>query len=362
MKQRLKNIISATKSLGADALLITQPANRRYASNVLSSTGMVLLTVQGDAYFLVDSRYVETAEKNAGPLGYKIIMTMMEYSTYYTAINKLIQKHGIKSLAIENLFISLSEYEGFRDNLQCELVPAGDTIDMLREVKSPEEIEKLTKAQRIAERALHETLDIFHLGMTEREFGAELVYRIFKYGAEALAFNPLILSGGNASMPHGRPSDKAIAEGELLLMDFGATYQGYFSDMTRTVAIGYATDEMYQVYNTVLAAHYAGIHALKPGAIGWEVDAAARKIIDDSGLEGCYGHGLGHSVGLDGRILLRAKRGSKVMFSEGNTITVEPGIYIPGKIGCRIEDIMWLSPKGTVSLATFPKDELIIVK
>lgn len=362
MQKRLETIISTIKTLGADAILLTQPANRRYASNVLSSAGMVLLTTQGNAYFLVDSRYVETAEKNAGPLGYEIVMTMMEYSTYYTAINQLLKKHGIRRLAIENLFISLSEYEGFQQNLQCELVPAGDAIDMLREVKTPEEVEKLTKAQRIAERALRETLGIFKLGMTEREFGAELAYRIFKYGAEALAFNPLILSGANASMPHGRPSDKVIGEGELLLMDFGATYQGYFSDMTRTVAIGYATDEMYQVYNTVLSAHYAGIKALKPGAVGSEVDAAARKVIADSGLDGCYGHGLGHSVGLDGRILLRAKRGSTAVFQEGNTITIEPGIYIPGKIGCRIEDILWLSPNGTTSLAEFPKDELMIIK
>lgn len=362
MTSKVEKIISAIQALKADAILITQPANRRYASNVLSSAGMVLLTAQGERYFLVDSRYVETAEKNAGPLGYEIIMTMMESDTYYRAINELIRKHGIKQLAIENLFISLAEYEGFRDNLQCALVPADNAVDMLREVKSVDEVENLTKAQRIAETSLWETLDSFKKGMTEREFAAELIYRIFKHGAEALAFNPLILSGANASMPHGRPSDKVIAEGELLLMDFGATYQGYFSDMTRTIAIGYATDEMYQVYNTVLAAHYAGIQALKPGAVGSEVDAAARKVIEESGLDGCYGHGLGHSVGLDGRILLRAKRGSSAVFSEGNTITIEPGIYIPDKVGCRIEDILWLSPAGTVSLAEFPKQELMILK
>lgn len=362
MNARVEKIISLINEANAEAILITQPANRRYASNVLSSCGMVLLTAQGERYFLVDSRYVETAEKNAGPLGYEVIMTMMEYDTYYVAINQLLRKHGIQRLAIENLFVSLAEYEGFRDNLQCELMPLDNKLDMLREVKTVDEVEKLTKAQRIAEKALWDTLGVFKLGMTERDFASELIYRIFKYGAETLAFNPLILSGGNASMPHGRPSDKVIAEGELLLMDFGATYDGYFSDMTRTVAIGHATDEMYQVYNTVLAAHYAGIQALKPGAIGNEVDAAARRVIEESGLEGCYGHGLGHSVGLDGRILLRAKRGSNAVFSQGNTITVEPGIYLPGKIGCRIEDILWLSPEGTVSLAQFPKNELMIIK
>ena len=359
MTSRIERIISVIHASGADALLITQPANRRYASNVLSSAGMVLITADGDRYFLVDSRYTETAEKNAGPLGYKVIDANAEY---FSPLNELIKKHNIKSIAIENLYISLAEYNDFRLHLQCELVDVNDQIDMLREVKSPDEVECLVKAQRIAEQALYETLDIFHIGMTERDFASELVYRIFKYGAEALAFNPLILSGPNASMPHGRPSDKVITEGELLLMDFGATYQGYFSDMTRTVAIGYATDEQYEVYNTVLAAHYSGIKALKPGAVSRDVDAAAKKIIADSGLPGCYGHGLGHSVGLDGRILLRAKAGCDSVFQTGNTITIEPGIYIPGKIGCRIEDIMWLSPEGTVSLAKFPKDELLIIK
>ena len=358
---RIENLTNVINTLGADALLITHSDNRLYASGFISSRGMVFVTKDADAYYLTDSRYLEAAEKELTDKGFMLADTTLGFNS---VINDLIKKHGVKSLAVEDMHLSLSEYRDFCDNLCAELVFAGDKVDRLRAFLTVGDKNALRYAQSLAEKALSETIAGFKIGMTEKQLEAELVYHMYMNGADDLSFKPEIISGANASMPHGNPSDKPIVSGDILFMDFGLVKNGYWSDMTRCFAVDYAADEVSEVYYTVLKAQNAAIDAFKPGMRGKEVDAVARNVIMSSGLDGCYRHALGHGIGLLGAApTCLANSQSEDIMQEGNCITFEPGIYQPGKLGCRIEDIVWLGPDGTKeNLTRFPKDKLVVLR
>ena len=198
-------------------------------------------------------------------------------------------------------------------------------------------------AQRIAEKALTDILNEIRPGVTEKEIAARLQYLMLHYGAEDKSFDPIVVSGPNGSLPHGVPSEKVIQAGEFVTMDFGCIYHGYCSDMTRTVAVGSVTDEMRQVYDTVLQAQLAGIAAARAGATGKAVDGAARDIIRQAGYGPCFGHSFGHKP-----------------LPAGAVISAEPGIYLPGKLGVRIEDVLYLTPEGCQNLTLAPKELVIL--
>lgn len=362
MEERIGKIAKAVEKLGADAVLITTDNNRLYAaSGFMASRGMVFITASGAACYLTDSRYLEAAERELIERGFTL-----EDNTLGSldGLNNLIRRHGVKRLAVEDLHMTMGEYEGYRTALQAELVSAGMAIDQLRAFLTPQDRDELAHAQALAEKSLAETLEIFRTGMTERQLEAELIYRMYLNGADDLSFKPEIISGANASMPHGNPSDKPIVEGDALVMDFGLVKNGFWSDMSRTFAVGYATEELEKVYYTVLGAQEKAIASYSIGISGKELDAVARSYIEDSGLAGCYQHALGHGIGLLGAApLALANRTSDTVFQPGNTITVEPGIYQPGKLGCRIEDIVWLGENSEkVNITHFPKDKLIVLK
>jgi Xaa-Pro aminopeptidase len=218
----------------------------------------------------------------------------------------------------------------------------------------------MESAQRIAERALEEILNEIRPGVAEREIAARIQYLMLHYGAENMSFDPIVVSGPNTSLPHGVPGDREIQEGDFITMDFGVIYQGYCSDMTRTVALGHATEEMKKVYDTVLQAQLAGIAATKAGVTGKQIDAAARQVITDAGYGDYFGHGYGHSLGMEVHESPNCNPKGETPMAENMVTSAEPGIYLPGKFGVRIEDVVVFTKEGCEILTASPKNLIII--
>ena len=235
-----------------------------------------------------------------------------------------------------------------------------NAFEVLREVKEEQEISQIVAAQRIAEAALTRVLPSIRPGVAEKELAAELDYQMLKLGSTGVSFETILVSGAKSSLPHGKPGEKKIADGDFVTIDFGAMVGGYHSDMTRTFAVGHATEEMRTVYATVLEAQLAGIAALEAGVPGSTVDQAARDVIERAGYGKCFGHGLGHSLGLNIHENPRASRLYPEPFKTGNIITIEPGIYLPGKFGVRIEDMVYLGADGKRNLTEAPKNLTIL--
>ena len=354
---RLEKVAAMAKKLAVDGVLITSPVNRQYATTFRSSAGVCLVTSEGKGYFYTDFRYIEAGTKAASAAGYQVEQLA---NSYQQMLEQVVQKHGIKTLAYEDHIMPVSQFESYKTALSCQLVPLKGQLEKLREIKEEREVECIVIAQRIAEKALDEVLKIIRPGMTEQQVAAELNYRMLCHGAEGMSFDIISVSGANSSMPHGVPTDKALEKGDFLTMDFGALYGGYHSDMTRTVAIGSATEEMRKVYDTVLKANLAGCAAMKAGIKGSDAHNVALDIITKAGYGECFQHGLGHCLGLEVHENPRAGLKSEGILETGNVITVEPGIYLAGRFGVRIEDMIWLSPDGPKNLTNAPKDLLIL--
>ena len=241
------------------------------------------------------------------------------------------------------------------------MVTCDDGNEIIRQVKSQEELEYIKTDQAIAEKAYVALLPQIKAGMTEKEVATILMYEMYKNGANGLSFPVISVSGANSSLPHGVPTDKKIENGDFLTMDFGVIFNGYCSDMTRTIAFGYVTEEMEKVYNTVLKAQLNCLENAKVGMSGVEIDALARDIITEAGYGDCFQHGLGHCVGINVHESPRANKVDKSPLSVGNILTVEPGIYLAEKFGVRIEDMLYFGENGTENLTKAPKD-LYIVK
>lgn len=353
---RFAAIRDRLSAYGLDAMLITGDSNRRYAAGFASTAGVALVT-RDEAYFFVDSRYIEAASKSIS--GATVEMTDRSNS-YESKINSVIDKKNIKKLGAEEESLSHAQFTAYQTKLKAELVPAQKLLTELRIIKTPEETERLIKAQRISERALEQVLGIIAPGMTERQIAAELTYRMIKEGAETLSFEPIVVSGVKSSMPHGVPGDNIIREGDFLTMDFGCKYEGYCSDMTRTVAIGSVSDEMARVYETVLKAQNEGIKAARAGMTGAELDGVARGVIAAAGYGEYFGHGFGHGVGLDIHEAPTAGPTGSAVMPAGAVISAEPGIYLEGRFGVRIEDVIILGENGCENITKAEKKLIIL--
>lgn len=355
--KRLEKIQNSLIERGLDGLLLTDEKNQRYATGFAFTDGAVLVGRDG-AWLITDSRYIEAAEK-AVDSG----VTVQLYDREHTLAELLkadIRAAGIKTLAAEDEKLSHSEYLAYEKALGMELLPAGNFMQRLRASKTEEELASMRAAQAIAELALEDILHLIRPGMTERQLMAELVYSTLRHGSEGNSFDPIVITGAKTSLPHGVPGDKVIQSGDFVTMDFGCLKDGYCSDMTRTVAVGSATEEMRNVYGIVLKAQLAGIAKAKAGVAGRDIDAAARQVIADAGYGEYFGHGFGHSLGLDIHESPNANsRGTEPM-PEGAVCSAEPGIYLPGRFGVRIEDVMILRKDGCEVITKAPK-ELIIV-
>ena len=346
-------IAAELDAAGLDAILLTEEANRFYASGFHSAgtDGMALVTRRGNYYF-TDSRYTEAASRVVRDAA---VEEVGRGRGYLTLIREVLQRDGVARMGFDDGAMTVRDYNRYREGLPCELAPAAELLEKLRAQKDPEELETMIAAQRIAEKALTEALNDIRPGVTEREIAARLQYLMLHYGAEDKSFDPIVVSGPNGSLPHGVPSEKPIQAGEFVTIDMGYVYHGYCSDMTRTVAVGHVTEEMEQVYDTVLRAQLAGIAAARAGATGAEVDGAARQVITDAGYGPYFGHSFGHGVGVEIHESPNASPGNDQPLPERAVISAEPGIYLPGKLGVRIEDVLFLTAEGCRNLTEMPK-------
>ncbi len=339
-----------------DGLLLTSRYSRHYGAQFDIAEGVAIVTKAGCRYF-TDSRYIESAEK--GIRGFEVLVINRE-NPYSKRINDAIADFGVKTLGFEENYLTVSEFMSYEEKLKAKLVPYQSEISGFRSIKESYELKRMRKAQDITDAAFTEVLTHIHAGMTEKELTAELIYCLLKNGGEGLSFDPIVVSGPNTSLPHGVPGDRKLQEGDFITMDFGVTYQGYCSDMTRTVALGYATEEMQQVYNTVLKAQLAGIAASHAGVLGKDVDGAARKVIADAGYGSYFGHSYGHSIGMECHEMPGCSPSGEAIMEENMVCSAEPGIYLPGKFGVRIEDVVIFKRGGCEILTHSPKNLIIV--
>ena len=339
-----------------DALLLTSVYNRLYAAQYRVAEGVAVVTREG-AYYFTDSRYIEAAEKNLK--GFTVRMTHPG-SSEIERINEVIGEHTIKKLGFEENDMTYGDYLRYNEALHAVLVPMQAKIDAFRATKEPWEIELMRKAQAITDQTFSELCKIIQAGMTEKELEAELLYRLYKHGAEGPSFDPIVVSGSNTSLPHGVPGERKLEFGDFITMDFGCIYGGYCSDMTRTVALGFVSEEMDKVYKTVLKAQLAGIAATKAGVAGRDIDGAARKVIADAGYGDYFGHGYGHSLGILIHEAPNANTRNDQPMPAGAVVSAEPGIYLPGKFGVRIEDVTVITETGCEVLTKSPKNLIIL--
>jgi Xaa-Pro aminopeptidase len=379
MKTKIEKIKNLMQDNAVDAVIISDRYNMNYLSGYMGDTGMLLFTPE-DQYVLTDSRYTEVAGRQAKE--FRCVDIGMD--GYSKTINGLITntENKISTIGFEDESISYKQYMAFYkefNNIQegkenketdeiVELRPLGTTVNKLRRLKSKAEIEKIAAAEAIGDKAFAHIVEWLKPGMTEQEVALELEVTMKKAGATGLSFETIAASGENSSMPHAVPTDRKLRAGDFLTMDFGCLYEGYCSDMTRTVFISgssaenakHPTEKQLEIYNTVLRAQLESMKLIKPGAVCSEVDACARKIIADAGYGDYFGHGLGHSVGLFIHEEPRFSRKCDTVLEPGMTITVEPGIYLPGEFGVRIEDLVVVTEDGYENL-THSEKELVVI-
>lgn len=337
------------------AYLIVSPENRRWLTGFASSDGYLLIT-KNEAVFLVDSRYIEAAQKQITVCD-SVLLTSLS-----AQLPEYIKKLSIASLYTEAQRLSVADFEKIKSISLCPCIAgnADGVIDSLRRIKTEDEKKKILEAQAIAEKAFDRILNFIKVGVTEREIALELDFFMLKNGAEGVSFDTIAVSGKNSSMPHGVPGNKKIEKGDFITLDFGAVVDGYHSDMTRTVAVGEISSKQAEVYETVLNAQLRSLETLKAGVSCFDADAAARNVIRNAGYGEFFGHGTGHGVGIEIHEAPRLSPKSEAILKAGDIVTVEPGIYLPDEFGVRIEDMAFITENGFENLTKCPKNLIIL--
>ena len=353
---RITKLRNQMRLLGVDAVVVLDELNQHYLSEFAFTDGLLFITME-KAYLLTDFRYYEMALGKANKS-----FEVLTPDNRKEFLLKVISDEGIKSIGFEGGSVSYNTYRSYCENYPCEFVDIADTIEVIRQIKSQDEIEKMQKAQDITDAALANLLKIITPDMTELDVSVELEYAMRKGGADSFAFETIAVSGDASALPHGTPRNVKLKRG-FLTMDFGAKYDGYCSDMTRTIVIGKADEEIKKLYNTVLKAQTEALAYLKEGADCGEADKVARDIIDSiPEYKGAFGHSLGHSVGLFIHESPRLySRGFGRKLNAGEIVTVEPGIYLFGKYGCRIEDMVAITKDGIHNFTRSPKELIEIL-
>ena len=346
----------AARTDGFEAAIITSEANKYYLSGIRTPEAGTAVITKDCAYFIVDSRYIEVVENSVKTA--KVILQ----GKLYSQIDEILKKHGVKTVRAENS-LTLGEYSALEKTIGAKVVtdfPLTDILAQMRAVKDDAELALIKTAQEITEAGFDFICTRLAPGKKESDMALELEYFMRKNGADGLSFPTILISGAKTSMPHGVPSDKIIEKGDFVTMDYRAAYGGYCTDMTRTVAIGCVTDEMRRVYDTVLKAQTAALENAKPGMTGAQIDKLARDVIYGAGYEGYFGHSLGHSYGIEIHEKPYFSPNDASVIKEGMLITVEPGIYLPGKFGVRIEDTVRMCENGCENLTHSPKNLIIL--
>lgn len=337
---------------GVDCGLVLSDINRRYLTGFRSSAGILAVTRE-KSYLFIDFRYFERAQREIS--GCEVVLLL----NIYQQLADIFAKHNVKRVAVENYSITLDEFQTLKSNLKgvrfVENTLFNDTIDCMRMLKTPEEIDKILAAQAITEQAFDHICGYLKVGVTEKQVAYELDSFMRAHGADDIAFDTIAVAGENSSSPHGVPTDRKLREGDLLTMDFGTKLGGYHSDMTRTVAIGSISEEAEKLYNTVLQGQQMALEFLRDGQQGKQADKLVRDFFDSEGYEGAFGHSLGHGVGLEIHESPNLSLASTTVLREGMVVTVEPGLYLPGKFGVRIEDMVVITPGGCRNLTRCSK-------
>lgn len=337
-----------------DGVLITSSVNRQYYTGMRSSAGILLATKE-QCYFLIDFRYIELAKNTV-----KNCRVILLEGSGREQLRQIVEKHHLKRLGIESGYLSVASYLEYKELVApAELSfdnRVNDLIIRQRMVKSRQEVEAIQVCQDLTDETFTHILEYIKEGQTEREIALEMEFYMRKRGAQEVSFSFIVVSGANSSLPHGVPSNKKVEKGDFITMDFGGAIDGYRSDMTRTVAVGQVSEEQKRLYDTVLRAQLAALDAIEVGKSCKEIDKVARDLIYGAGYEGCFGHGLGHSVGLEIHESPRFSPSCDTLCEPGLIMTVEPGIYLEGKFGCRIEDMVYITEEGIQDLTHSPKE------
>jgi Xaa-Pro aminopeptidase len=352
--EKLEKLRSSFEKLNIDGLVVASNFNRRYISNFTGSSGVVLIS-SDRALFITDFRYVEQATNQCE--GFEIVQ---HSGAIIEEVAVQAKKLGIKKLGFEQDHLTFASYRSYENVIEGELIPVSGVIEKLRLIKTSSEIKILKEAADIADAAYKHILDFIRPGKTELEVSNELEFFMRKAGATSSSFDIIVASGYRGALPHGVASDKIIENGDLVTLDFGAYYKGFISDITRTVAVGEPSAKLKEIYDVVLEAQLRGMAGIKPGMTGREADALTRDYITEKGYGEYFGHSTGHGIGLEVHEGPALSSKSDIILETGMLVTVEPGIYIPGLGGVRIEDDTLITETGNETL-THSTKELIIL-
>ena len=337
------------------ALLVSSDCNRFYFTGFASSAGSVFICPD-EAVFLIDFRYFEKAKATVDSC------TVVQSPP--AGVSELCQKYGIKELFIEATSTPVSRLAALRRDLPDVTVSDSDKFDTIiadmRCIKTEQELALIREAQRMTDETFSYILNHIRPGRTEKEIMLDMEFFMRRMGSEGVSFDFIVVSGKNSSLPHGVPTEKVIERGDFVTMDFGAVVGGYHSDMTRTVAVGEASDEMRLVYDTVLKAQLEAEKVVRAGMVCEDVDKVARDLIYAAGYEGCFGHGLGHSLGVEIHESPAFSPRCKTVLRPGMVMTVEPGIYLENKFGVRIEDMVYVTDTGSINLTASEKKLIVL--
>ncbi|MGI8633567.1 MAG: M24 family metallopeptidase [Solirubrobacterales bacterium] len=349
-EQRVARLREAMATDELDALLVTEPTNIRYLSGFTGTNGLCLLTAEGGRFF-TDFRYTERAEAE------------VQAFELADAARDLVPKavEGLTGrIGFDDDEFTVSRHRKLTERIEdgAELIAAGGMVEALRRRKDAAELEVIAAAAEIADQAYRWAFEQGLKGRTEREVAVAAVRRMVELGADGPSFPPIVATGPNGALPHAEPGDRIIAPGDLVVFDMGASAGGYASDCTRTVAIGEPAGRGREMYELVQAAQQAGLDAVAAGAEGADVDAAARAVIDEAGHGDAFGHGVGHGVGMEVHEAPRLAPTATDTLQAGDVVTIEPGIYLRGELGVRIEDLVAITAEGPRNLSSLPKDLL----
>ncbi|WP_404337581.1 M24 family metallopeptidase [Planococcus rifietoensis] len=337
-----------------DSLLVTNPYNLRFITGFTGTAGLALIT-PNDAWFITDFRYTEQAGEQV-----KEFKVVQAQKGLIDEVARIAKEAAVEQLAFEQDYMTFATYSQYQEKLSATLEPVSGLIEKLRMVKSPEELEVLKAAAKIADDAFEHICSYIKAGMTELEVSNELEFFMRSQGATSSSFDIIVASGLRSALPHGVASDKKIEQGDLITLDFGALYNGYVSDITRTVAVGEPSDKLKEIYQVVLDSQELALEKIKPGMTGIEADAIARDYIKSKGYGEAFGHSTGHGIGLEVHEGPGLSFRSETVLEPGMAVTVEPGIYLPGIGGVRIEDDILITETGNERLTHSSKELRIL--
>ena len=346
----LNTIRAALRDKSLEGIIIARPEDRFWASGFTGSAGTVLVTLQ-DAVLMTDFRYTEQAAAEAP--GFRIVEGRPESDV----LAGIITNSGASRIGFDPSYATVLWHEHLMEQIKgIALVPHEQPIIGLRSRKTPSELDLMAKAARIADAAFLAALEEIKPGAKERDVALEIELFMRREGAERLAFDIIVVSGKRSSMPHGRATDKLIEKGDFVTIDYGAVVSGYCSDATRTVVVGRASEEQRRIYDLVLKAQMAALEAIGPGKDCAVIDGVARRIVEEAGHAQHFGHTLGHGVGVAVHEMPSlSERAAGILLVPGNVVSVEPGVYIPGWGGVRIEDLVAITGEGYRNMTSVPK-------